>query len=224
MLVEIGKLYLSVSRGLVMDILTLNKKAWDKIGRKTASPYFRYKKYAQLFDLFCKKLPKAAAVLDFGCGPGVPFTRELVKNGFVVTAIDISSEMIKAAKNNVPNARYVNISMTNIDFKNKFDGIFSGFTMLCLDPKNFKIAAKKAVQSLKSGGFFFLALNEPGPDGHGETESITEIMGQKMYSRPYSENEIRRVFSKLKMNVVKVVRETVTSQAYGVEHTLLVLL
>lgn len=207
-----------------MNVIKLNKKAWNKIGGKTPSPYIKHKRYLEIFNQFCSKLPKNAHVLDFGCGPGLPFTKELVKMGFEVTAIDISDRMIKLAKINVPEARYIRISMTDVDFENEFDGIFSGYTMLCLDPDNFKIAAKKAVKSLKRCGFFFLALNEPAPEGHEEKENYTVIMGQKMYSRPYTENEIRSVFSMLNMNVIKVARETVSSKAYGIEYTLLVLM
>jgi len=206
-----------------MDVLKLNKKAWDKIGEKTASSYIKHKKYLKVFNLFCSKLPKNASVLDFGCGPGLPFTRELVKRGFNVTAIDISDTMIKVAKKSVPEAEYIRVSMTDMDFEEKFDGIFSGYSMLCLDPKNFEIAAKKAVKSLKRGGFFFLALNEP-PSGHKEEENYTEIMGQKMYSRPYAENEIRTVFSKLNMKIIKIDREIVRSKAYGKEYALLILM
>lgn len=207
-----------------MDILKLNKKAWDKIGKKATSPYIEGKKYLEMFNLFCNKLPKEAFVLDFGCGPGLPFTKELVKKGFRVTAIDISNKMIEIAKKNVPEANYIQASMTNLEFENKFDGIFSGYSMLCLDPVNFKIAAQKAVKSLKQNGYFFLSLNEPPPEGHIEKENYTEIMGQKIYSRPYTENEIRDIFSKLNMKIIKVAREILESKDYGKEYALFVLM
>lgn len=207
-----------------MNLLKLNKKAWDKIGKKAAVPIAKDGKYLKLFNQFCSKLPKNGSVLDFGCGPGVPYTKELVKKGFKVTAIDISDTMIKEAKKNVSEADYIRISMTDIDFKNKFDGVFSGYTMLCLDPKNFKIAAKKVVKSLKKDGLFFLALNEKGLKEHNESDNYTEIMGQKMYSRPYSEEEVRNVFEALKMKILKVIRETNTSKAYGEEYSLLILM
>ena len=207
-----------------MNILKLNKKAWDKIGGKVASPYIKHKKYLEVFNLFCNKLPKLASVLDFGCGSGLPFTKELVKRGFKVTAIDISETMIKEAKKNVPEARYFRVSMTKIKFIEEFDGIFSGYTMLCLDQKNFRISVKKGVKALKQGGVFFLALNEPPFGVNNEAENYTKIMGQKMYSRPYNEDEIRKVFSKFKMKIIKVDRETVSSKVYGDEHTLLVLM
>jgi SAM-dependent methyltransferase len=206
-----------------MDILKLNRKAWDKIGAKTSSPYIKHKKYLKMFNLFCSKLPKNASVLDFGCGPGLPFTKELISRNFQVTAIDISDTMIKVAKKNVPEAKYFRVSMTDINFKIQFNGIFSGYTMLCLDPKNFKIAAKKAVKSLKKGGYFFLALNEPYPN-FTESQNYTSIMSQNMYSRPYSEEEIRTVFSKLNMKIIMVKRETVKSKAYGTEYSLIILM
>tara|TARA_Y100000310_G_scaffold337112_1_gene423322 strand:+ start:714 stop:1088 length:375 start_codon:yes stop_codon:yes gene_type:complete len=99
-----------------MDILKLNKKAWDEIGEKAAYPNIKNKKYLETFNLFCSKLPKNASVLDFGCGPGLPITKELIKRGFKVTAIDISDTMIKEAKKNVPEAKYIQLSMTGIDF------------------------------------------------------------------------------------------------------------
>jgi hypothetical protein len=40
--------------------------------------------------------------------------------------------------------------------------------------------SKADLTSFSFRGFFFLALNEPSPQGHHESESPTEIMGQKM--------------------------------------------
>lgn len=68
------------------DILALNRKAWDAIGERTASPYLACPGYLRLFEHFCASLPKGARVLDLGCGPGVPVTRELVNKGFRVTS------------------------------------------------------------------------------------------------------------------------------------------
>ncbi|MFT4309685.1 MAG: class I SAM-dependent methyltransferase [Candidatus Woesearchaeota archaeon] len=207
-----------------MDIQQLNKKAWDNIGESTASPYINHEKYKEMFELFCSKLPNNARLLDFGCGPGIPFTRALVDKGFIVTAIDISDTMIRAVKKNVPEANSIRVSMTDIKFVNEFEGIFSGYSMLCLDPDSFRIAAIKAVNALRRRGLLFLALNEPPPKGHDDKENITIIMGQEMYSRPYTLEEVRDVFENIGMSIIKIARETVSSEAYGDEHTLIVLM
>ncbi len=215
--------------------LELNKQAWDKIGESLASPYLEHKKYMETFDIFCQKLPAEASVLDFGCGTGIPFTKELAIKGFNVTGIDISDSMIDAAIRNVPEATFLRLSMTDIDYDEEFDGVFSSYTMLCLDPKNFKIAAIKAAKALKKSGLFFLAINErletnsapsrppPQPsDKKGPNYKV--IMGQTMYSRPYSEREIRNAFLETEMKTIRIERETVKSEAYGNYHSLLILM
>lgn len=206
-----------------MDDLKLNKKAWDNIGEKAASLHMKKNKFFDLFNQFCNKLPKNATVLDLGCGPGLPITKELVNRGFNVKGIDISDTMIKIAKKNVPNAKYIRVSMTDIDFDNEFDGVISSYTMLCLTPDNFKKTAAKVTKSLKKSGFFLLSLNEPPPD-HIDGDDIAHIMGEKLYSRPYTESEIREIFSKLGMNLIIVDRETNESEEYGKEYSLMVLM
>lgn len=207
-----------------MDIINLNKKAWNNIGEKVASPYIRHKGYLKIFNLFCEKLPKNASVLDLGCGPGLPIAKELIKRGFNVTGVDISENMIKLAKGNVPEAKYVCMSMTEIDFNEEFDGIISSYAMLLLDPGNFKKTAYNISKALKSKGFFLLSLNEPMPEGHNEEENFIEIMGQKMYSRPYTEEEVSRIFSEFGMKIIKVERETIISEEYGKEYSLIILM
>ena len=131
-----------------------------------------------------------------GCGPGLPITKELVDRGFNVTAIDISDTMIEAAKKNVPGVKYIRVSMTDIDFDNEFDGVNSSYTMLCLNPDNYKKTAAKVARSLKKGGFFLLSLNEPSPD-HIDGDNVAELIGEKLYSTPYTESEIREIISSL---------------------------
>lgn len=77
------------------DILALNRKAWDAIGERTASPYLGCPGYLRLFERFCasiQHLPHRARVLDLGCGPGVPVTRELIRKGFTVMSEAYSTE------------------------------------------------------------------------------------------------------------------------------------
>lgn len=208
-----------------MDILALNKNAWDHIGVGLASPYLAHEKFASLFNLFCSLLPPAAAVLDLGCGTGVPCTRELVNRGLAVTGIDISETMIRAARENVPSARYLISSITDIDFEEQFEGVFAAYTMISLDLFNFSIAAAKAVRSLKPGGVIFLGVNEPKDRCRAaDAACYQELNGARIYIRPYTEEEIREVFAPLGMQVIIVEREFIHSQEYGVEHTLLMLM
>ena len=213
------------SRGLSepsgTDILAMNRKAWDAIGERTASPYMGSKAYLRLFNRFCDSLPPKARVLDAGCGPGVPVTRELVRRGFRVTAVDISGTMVALIKKNVPEAEAIRLSMTDIRGSEAFDGVVSSYSLLCLNPERARDALARIRRALKPNGILFLALNEPAkpPEEytHGET-----ILGQAMYTRGYTEAELREMAAG--MAVVDIARDTVTSEAYGTEHTLVMLM
>jgi 2-polyprenyl-3-methyl-5-hydroxy-6-metoxy-1,4-benzoquinol methylase len=70
----------------------------DDDGRANASSAESTTAYADWFDDLACLLPRAARVLDLGCGAGVPGARELASRGFAVTGIDISPVQIERAR------------------------------------------------------------------------------------------------------------------------------
>lgn len=211
--------------------LTRNRAAWDAIGVRVATPYLASRAFLNAFEEFIDELPTQAHVLDLGCGPGTPFARYLVDRGYRVTGADFSATMIGAARERVPEATFVCCPMTELNFVDEFDAVFSSYSMLCLSPADFRMAAARAVTALKRGGSFFLALNEPAAmeDNAASLQEDTAarwctIMGERLYARPYSEQEIRDCFAPLGMTDYKISREAVTSDEYGLEHMLVVLM
>ena len=205
-----------------MNILEMNRIAWDKIGKKHGSLYYQKKNI--IIDLFLKKLPKRGKILDVGCGSGLPVSKLLVKKGFDIVCIDISGTMIHLAKKNVQKAKFIKMSMTDIKFRNEFDGIISSFSMLCLNKRLFNKTSYRITKALKHGGYFLIILNETPPQGHNEKASYIKILGQKLYSRPYDESYIRNIFEKLGMKIIKIERKIISSKKYGKEYTLSVLM
>ena len=61
-------------------------------------------------------LPREAAVLDLGCGAGVPVTRWLSDKGFAVTGVDVSARQLDLARNYVPEATFIKADMTEVTF------------------------------------------------------------------------------------------------------------
>lgn len=88
------------------------------------SGYNQYaKNYADNRDLFknqkylenlANKLSTGAKILDIGCGSGVPIDEFLLEKGFKVTGIDISEEMVKLARENLPGNEYLVKDMAEI--------------------------------------------------------------------------------------------------------------
>jgi len=207
-----------------MDILKINKRAWNVIAHNQDAPYNLNKPFVNMLSHFRKLMPSHPRVLDLGCGPGIPLTKTLVDMGCEVTAVDFSPEMISLVKKNVPEAKTRCVSVTDIAYKQEFDGVLASYSLLCLDVPSFKKAAKKISHSLKKGGVFLISLNEPPPEGCLESEYLTEIMGQKIFSKPYTENELREIYEKEGFQFLKVKRTVMQSNEYGKEYCLMALL
>ena len=199
------------------DIIKLNKKAWDK----AAKIYNKesHGKIYTLFNDFCEKLPKEGYILDLGSGTGLPYAKLFIEKGFKVLGIDISTEMVKIARRNVAKAKFKEMSMTDLNYKKEFDGIFSSYSMLLINPLLFMETAKKIIQALKKGGVFYLCLNGPWVEGIDlDKDVLIEFKGEKMYSRAYSKEEILNVFIPLGMKLLKFNREIITSETWGKEN------
>ena len=200
-----------------LNIISLNRKAWNNVAEKYAKA--KLTNFNPLIDFFCNNIPKNGLVLDLGSGTGLPFAKLFVEKGFDVLGVDISSQMIKIAQKNVPLANFKELSMTDLDYNKKFDGVFSSYSMLLLNPQLFIDVANKIAKSLKNNGVLYLSLNEPRVEGEDvDKEVIVELMGEKMYSRAYREEEILTIFSSLAMKPFKTHHEIQTSKEFGIEH------
>ncbi len=197
----------------------MNKRAWDNLAKKyddrPRSPI------SDIFIKFTEKLPERGRVLDLGCGTGLPYARYLVEKGFDVIGVDLSEEMVKIASKNIPEATFVQLSMNEITYRDEFDGVVSSFSMLLLPPDLFKETASRIYSALVEGGYFYLSLNEPASiSDDPDSEVYVNIMGQDMYSRAYTVEEIEGYFQPLDLSLVKFDRDVQVSEEFGEEHVI----
>lgn len=171
-----------------------------------------------LFETFMRYIPEEGRVLDVGSGTGEPYAKMLVDAGFDVLGIDIASRMVKIAKGKVPEAEFIKLSMTDMAFKDEFDGIIAVFTMLLLDPPRFREVAQKIYNSLRKGGAFYLVLNEPSESEDVNGDVFVKIMGEQMYSRGYTVDEVIAAFEPLGMVKFGFHREVHVTKEFGEEH------
>jgi len=200
-----------------LNIISLNRKAWNNVAEKYDNA--KYSKLNPAIDFFYRELPEKGSILDIGSGTGLPFAKLFLEKCFHYLGVDISSQMIKNARKNVPLAKFIEISMTDLNYDKEFDGVFSHYSMLLLSPQLFKDVAERIVKSLKGNGLFYLSLNEPRvKDADLDEDVICEIMGETMYSRAYTEEEILDIFTPLGLKKLQIYRETQKSEEFGTEY------
>jgi ubiquinone/menaquinone biosynthesis C-methylase UbiE len=109
-------------------------------------------------SMLTKHLKPSDAVLEIGCGTGY-FTREIVKTGAYITAIDISPELLDLAKADI-DSDLVNFRIANayeLDMEsNSFDSVIGSSVLHHLEIEK---AVKEFFRVLKPGGI--LSFTEP---------------------------------------------------------------
>ena len=204
-----------------INIPEINRRAWNQIVTDGKTIHTSLGKYeSELLDLFIKNIKKKGNVLDLGCGTGIPISKIMYDSKLKVTGVDVSDNMINIFKNNFPKATAFRIPMTEINWGNKFDGVISSYSLLCLPLAEFPLMANKINKALKKGGYFLLFLNE----GDSKEGQVQEVQGQQMFSTGVSEKEIRDIFESRGMEIIRIERERCESKEYGVEHEMMFLM
>lgn len=199
------------------DIVSLNRRAWNRVADKYAR--IHYGGITPSFRFFHQRLAPKCRVLDMGSGTGLPFARFLVDRGFAVLGIDVSASMVEIARQNVPEADFKVLSMTEMKYENEFGGVLAAYSLLLLDPQQFVRVAGKIVRALQLGGIFYLSLNEPRDAcADADSSAIVKIMGETMYSRAYTEAEVCEAFTPLGLQMLMLHRTCKTSPVFGEEH------
>ena len=81
---------------------------------------------ARLVREWARTLPRGAAVIDVGCGSGLPLTKVLVSEGLNVCAIDAAPSLVEAFRHNLPETPVACESVEDSLFFNRmFDGVLA---------------------------------------------------------------------------------------------------
>ncbi|MDO3705830.1 class I SAM-dependent methyltransferase [Micromonospora sp. C28SCA-DRY-2] len=87
--------------------------------------------YGPWLDDLHGRLSASAAVLDLGCGCGVPVARSLASAGHRVTGIDISDVQIERARRLVPTGTFRRADATRLDLPPaSFDAVVCLYTLI----------------------------------------------------------------------------------------------
>lgn len=139
-----------MNQQVIIDFFNKAAAYWDDIA------YDNSEKINKILDF--SDIRENSSVLDVACGTGVLIPFLLKRKVSRITGIDISPEMINAAKakyTQYNNVVFINISAEDIDFEEKFDRIiiFDAFPHFCNKEK----VIQKMAENLKPDGRLTIA-------------------------------------------------------------------
>ena len=123
------------------------KQFFEKTVKADMTPH--YKK-------FLEKIPPQSHILDAGCGSGRD-TKNFLKLGYKVTAIDASEKMCQLASK-YTHHKIQHIKFQEITFNNCFDAIWASASLLHIPTKELDQVLTQLHKSLKKDGILYASF------------------------------------------------------------------
>ncbi len=137
------------------------KKIAGRRNKTHADPNF----WKPEFDVFKKLLPQGGQIIDIGCGAGRDALMFANSRFFNYVGIDLSDEMLAAARELVPRIHLLKMNMYDLEFPpGIFDGFWAAASLLHIPKKNVRTVLNQIKKVVKPGGTGFIALKK----GDGE--------------------------------------------------------
>ena len=172
-----------------VDYSALVRKSYDRLASAYAAS--RVGKAHPELEWLLTRLNDGASVLDIGCGAGVPVTRLLAER-FRVTGVDASSEMIRLARANVPDASFIQSDMRSVEFDDStFDAAVAFFSLFHIPREDHPRLFSRIRDWLKPGGYLMCTLSLDSEAGYTEDD----FFGAKMYWSNYGLSEYEEMLA-----------------------------
>ena len=135
---------------------------------------------------WARSLPAKAAVLELGCGHGIPVTEELVRRGRLeIYAIDSAPTLVSAFRKNFPEVR---VACERVEesmfFGRNFDAAIAWGLLFLLSAATQRELLSRIAGALKPAGrFLFTAPTQAGEWRDLSTALLSTSLGREEYIR-----------------------------------------
>jgi cyclopropane fatty-acyl-phospholipid synthase-like methyltransferase len=165
--------------------------------------------------LLHRELPRGARVIELGCGAGVPATRMLAQD-FEVTGVDLSARQIALARQNVPQARFLQADITQLDLPpESYDGIVALYALFHVPREEQPSLLCSMASWLRPGGLLVATMGTQASEGDVEADWL----GAPMYWSSYKSATNVRLVQKAGLEITQAREETV--EEHGEQATFL---
>lgn len=126
---------------------------------------------------------RGGKALDVGCGSGGRVVQTLQSNGFSVTGLDVSKEMINLARTNHPEHKFLHQDICTWEVSEKFDFVVAWDSIFHLPLANQKPVVSKLCRLLVKGGVLIYTF------GNAEGEHTDQWHNDNFYYSSIGINE-----------------------------------
>lgn len=173
----------------VIDVYQRHGQAWATLRSDTLLE-------ASWIDRFCGLLPAGAAVLDIGCGSGLPIGRELVSRGFDITGIDATPTMLAQFRRNLPGVAAQLADMRTLALGQRFAGLLAWDSFFHLSPQDQRDTIPRFQSHAAPGAALMFT------SGDAEGEAIGELEGDPLYHASLDPDEYRALLATAGFTVI----------------------
>ncbi|OAN67191.1 class I SAM-dependent methyltransferase [Sphingomonas sp. TDK1] len=154
---------------------------WDAVADRFAA--LRSDVGTDIVLRWSSQLPRGGAVLDIGCGTGMPISARLADKGFALFGIDPAPRMIAAFRRNLPGAGVAcEPAETSSFFGRRFDGVVAiGVLFLLSEAAQAAVFARVGRVLHPGGHFLFSAPRERCAWEDSLTGRRSQSLGETAY-------------------------------------------
>ena len=176
-------------------------KTYEEHAEDYYKTHFDINVIKNIADFFIQNL-KGQKILDIGCGPGRD-AKYFSERGLKVTGIDLTSNFVKMASQNAPNAKFIQMDMRNLDFpENTFDGLWVAASFYHIPKEDAKNTLLGFREILKSYGLMYISVKA----GTGEKFiQKKEDKGRTKFYAFYTKDEFKNLLRSCNFKILKVI-------------------
>ncbi len=180
-----------------------NKKAVDafnELAEVYQQKYMNVDLYQESLECFLDHLDPSDCVLDLACGPGnVLLYLYNKQNDLNLSGIDLSEEMIRLARSNVPKARFEVADCRNLKhIESRYNAIVCSFLLPYLSERETELLLSEVSRLLAPNGIFYIGFIS---DRDNHSEMVTSSKGHHLRLNYYSSDFVSQVLLANKITI-----------------------
>jgi SAM-dependent methyltransferase len=182
------------------DRRAMHAWAFDRIGEHYDQAFPHKDGQVTAGAWLIERLPSGSRVLDAGCGTGTPTARQFTDAGHKVTGVDISEEMLRLARREVPEAEFHHDDISDLDPSlGAFAAIVAFFSLLMLPRTDIPSVLTKMHDLLEPNGYFLLGMVEADLD-----DTPIDFLGSPVRVTGYIRDELRALVTEAGFEIIEL--------------------